>query len=385
MNKSLRLSLFLSLCFFGGLLAQTSYTYTGKPQFQILTKRGGNVLGKIKIELFPDIAPHHVRNFDSLVSVQFYDTTAFHRVVPGFVIQGGDPNSRHGAISTWGFGQAGQPTVNAEFGFLKHTRGILSAARSQNINSATSQFFICVAAASNLNGLYSAYGRVISGMGCVDTIVGAPCMASPYASMPAQKIEMFVTYLGSNDSILPAPVLITPTKGTDNVDTLTVLQLKWNAVPGALFYHLDVSTDSLFVNDTIRSVDASNLLYNLNQLKSNTKYFWRIKVTNGGNRTYSPIWNFRTKGPETAGINSISGARTGIDIFPNPSFGKFTFSNLERGEVIEVFDINGKPVYSAEAKETTVNVELDGRAKGIYFYRVSNDKHSKQEGKLILR
>src|SRR6185369_17262738 len=118
--------------------------YTGKPQYKIHTTRAGIPLGDIFIELYPTLAPHHVRNFDSLVSYSFYDTTAFHRVVPGFVIQGGDPNSRHGAPSTWGYGQPGQPTVNAEFSnFLKHKKGVLSAARSTNINSATSQFFIC--------------------------------------------------------------------------------------------------------------------------------------------------------------------------------------------------------------------------------------------------
>src|SRR4051812_17255131 len=107
----------------GSALAQTSYTYTGKPTFQILAVRAGTTIGTINIELFPLIAPLHTINFDSLTSAQFYDTTAFHRVIPGFVIQGGDPNSRHGPTSTWGQGQPGQPTVMAEFSSLKHKRG----------------------------------------------------------------------------------------------------------------------------------------------------------------------------------------------------------------------------------------------------------------------
>src|SRR5437868_7957173 len=134
------------------LFSQFTYTYTGKPRFQIVTTQASATLGVIHVELFPTIAPRHVRNFDSLVSKQFYDTTAFHRVVPGFVIQGGDPNSRSGPVSTWGYGQPGQPTVKAEFSVARHERGILSAARSNNINSATSQFFICVAPACNLYG-----------------------------------------------------------------------------------------------------------------------------------------------------------------------------------------------------------------------------------------
>ena len=144
MIKKITLVALISLFVIGENFSQTAtYTYTGKPRFQILTKRNNTLLGIINVELFPNIAPKHTRNFDSLVSKQFYDTTAFHRVIPGFVIQGGDPNSRHGPKPTWGQGQAGQPTVNAEFTAAKHVRGILSAARSTNINSATSQFFIC--------------------------------------------------------------------------------------------------------------------------------------------------------------------------------------------------------------------------------------------------
>src|SRR6218665_4117685 len=117
----------------GEVLAQFTYTYTGKPRFQILTRRNfTDTLGIINIELFPNIAPLHTRNFDSLVSTGFYDSTAFHRVVPGFVIQGGDPNTRSGLPITWGQGDPSQPTVNAEFSAARHLRGILSAARLQN-------------------------------------------------------------------------------------------------------------------------------------------------------------------------------------------------------------------------------------------------------------
>ena len=109
----------------------STYTFSGKPTYQILTKRGGNLLGIINVELFPAIAPLAVINFDSLVSFHFFDSTAFHRVVPTFVIQGGDPNSKHGPKSTWGQGDPNQPTVNAEFSQAMHLRGTFAAARDR--------------------------------------------------------------------------------------------------------------------------------------------------------------------------------------------------------------------------------------------------------------
>ena len=115
-----------------------------KPQYQIVTHRAGVYLGTVNIELFPLIAPLATRNFDSLVSVQAYDSTAFHRVVPHFVVQGGDPNSIHGPVSTWGNGNANQPTVNAEFSAVHHYRGRIGAARDAAINSANSQFYFSV-------------------------------------------------------------------------------------------------------------------------------------------------------------------------------------------------------------------------------------------------
>nr|MBA3972031.1 peptidylprolyl isomerase [Bacteroidota bacterium] len=135
-----------------------SRSFTGKPRYDILTKRVTTTLVITTVELFPIIAPLHVNNFDRLVSFQFFDTTAFHRVIPGFMIQGGDPNSRSGPRATWGNGDPSQPTVNAEFTAAKHLRGSLSAARDASINSANSQFFICVAPAAWLNGQYSVYG-----------------------------------------------------------------------------------------------------------------------------------------------------------------------------------------------------------------------------------
>lgn len=159
------------------------------PRYVISVTQGGQKLGDIYIELFTDIAPKHAANFDELVAKQFYDGTAFHRVIPNFMIQGGDPNSRNGDPNTWGMGDPSQKRVQAEFSKIAHKRGIISAARSQDPNSASSQFFICVADSPWLDGQYSVYGQVLSGMDVADKIVSAKRNAS---DRPDVKIEMNV-------------------------------------------------------------------------------------------------------------------------------------------------------------------------------------------------
>jgi peptidyl-prolyl cis-trans isomerase B (cyclophilin B) len=130
--------------------------------------------GDIHIRFFADVAPNHVRNFIDLAERGFYNGTKFHRVIPGFVIQGGDPNSISGDPSTWGTGNSGK-TVALEPSSIHHARGIVSMARGgHDINSASSQFFVCVADAPNLDGGYSAFGQVTKGMDVVDKIVLAP-------------------------------------------------------------------------------------------------------------------------------------------------------------------------------------------------------------------
>lgn len=157
-----------------------------RPQYEITVIQNQKELGKIVLETFPDIAPKHAANFDKLVSENFYDGTAFHRVIPGFMIQGGDPNSKNKPKNTWGFGDPSQPTVPAEFNDISHERGILSAARSNDPNSATSQFFICHAAAKFLDGKYTAYGKVLKGIEVVDKV----CEAPRNGEAPVDKIEM---------------------------------------------------------------------------------------------------------------------------------------------------------------------------------------------------
>ncbi len=118
-------------------------------------------LGKIVIELFPNDAPNHAVNFIKLSENGFYDGTIFHRIIPGFMIQGGDPNTKDGDQSTWGSGGPGY-SVNAEFNTIKHNRGIVSMARSADPNSAGSQFFIVHKDSNFLDEQYTAFGRIVT-------------------------------------------------------------------------------------------------------------------------------------------------------------------------------------------------------------------------------
>lgn len=125
--------------------------------------------GVIALELYPDVAPISVKNFVELVEKGFYDGVIFHRVVPGFVIQGGDPTGT--GMGGPGYQIKGEFRANGVKNDLKHTRGVLSMARAQAYDSAGSQFFIMVEDAPHLDGQYAAFGRVTEGMDVVDRIV----------------------------------------------------------------------------------------------------------------------------------------------------------------------------------------------------------------------
>ena len=146
--------------------------------------------GEIEIEFLPDKAPGHVKNFLKLAGEGFYDGTIFHRVIPGFMIQGGCPNTKDpgGASGPAGTGGPGY-NIDAEFNDTTHARGVVSMARSQDPNSAGSQFFICVSDSTFLDGQYSAFGRVVRGMEVADAIVNAP--RDPRDN-PNERIEMKV-------------------------------------------------------------------------------------------------------------------------------------------------------------------------------------------------
>ena len=170
--------------------------------------------GDILLVMSPETAPNHVANFLHLGSTGFYDGAKFHRVIPGFMIQGGDPNSKDDNTADdgtggpeWsdvltademdrlnrvkemleskgyvGFGDTAM--LKQEFNETEHVRGTLSMARSRSVDSAGSQFFICVARAANLDHKYTAFGQVVSGMDVVDAIVSAPRNRSDYPDTP---------------------------------------------------------------------------------------------------------------------------------------------------------------------------------------------------------
>ena len=130
--------------------------------------------GEMTVEFWPEVAPKTVENFKTLARKGFYDGTCFHRVIKGFMIQGGDPNTKDPAKeSSWGTGGPGH-TVKAEFNDRSHTRGVLSMARSNDPNSAGSQFFICHGAATFLDRQYTAFGKLIKGDEVLEKIATTP-------------------------------------------------------------------------------------------------------------------------------------------------------------------------------------------------------------------
>ena len=159
--------------------------------------------GEIDIRFYPDAAPNHVKNFIDLAEKGFYNGTKFHRVIPGFMIQGGDPNTISGSPYSWGTGGSGK-NVAAEFNSIHHARGVVSMARSNDPNSASSQFFICVADAGSLDNQYTAFGKVTKGMDVADKIVNTPCNASDRPNNPTS-IDKIVIREAKPDEKGPAP------------------------------------------------------------------------------------------------------------------------------------------------------------------------------------
>jgi len=129
--------------------------------------------GNIVFRLLPDIAPETVRNFVKLAQSGFYDGTLFHRVIPGFMIQGGDPNTKHPDKSGCGMGGPGY-TIKAEFNSRSHLRGIVSMARAVDPDSAGSQFFIVTTDSTFLDRQYTVFGEVVEGMNIADKIINLP-------------------------------------------------------------------------------------------------------------------------------------------------------------------------------------------------------------------
>ena len=142
------------------------------PKFTITMENGGVIEG----ELYPDIAPQSVRNFIDLANHNFYDGLIFHRVIPGFMIQGGCPDGT--GMGGPGYCIKGEFFYNGVKNELKHKRGVLSMARAQSPNSAGSQFFVMHADARHLDGQYAAFGKVTAGLEVVDAIAGVKTNAN---------------------------------------------------------------------------------------------------------------------------------------------------------------------------------------------------------------
>jgi len=145
--------------------------------------------GEMEIVFFPELAPKHVESFLTLAKKGYFNGTIFHRVIPGFMIQGGDPNTKDPTKkNAYGTGGPGY-TVPAEFNKIPHEKGILSAARTADPNSAGSQFFIMVARSKSLDGQYTVFGEVVKGIEVADKIVSQP---RDRRDMPLDRIEMTI-------------------------------------------------------------------------------------------------------------------------------------------------------------------------------------------------
>ena len=148
--------------------------------------------GSIKFSLLPDIAPETVRNFLELAKSGFYNATLFHRVIPGFMIQGGDPNTKNPDKSMWGQGGHGH-NLKAEFSPRSHLRGIVSMARSTDPDSAGSQFFIVTSDSTFLDRQYTVFGEVVDGMEVADKIVDLPRDGNDCPKQEAKMLEVTIS------------------------------------------------------------------------------------------------------------------------------------------------------------------------------------------------
>lgn len=144
--------------------------------------------GDLTLELWPDVAPRTVENFTKLAQEGFYNGTAFHRIIKGFMIQGGCPNTKPGAKGIPGTGGPGYQ-IKAEFNDRPHVRGVISMARSSNPDSAGCQFFVCHGDARFLDRQYTAFGKLVAGDEVLEKIATIPC-SGPERSTPSERVEI---------------------------------------------------------------------------------------------------------------------------------------------------------------------------------------------------
>lgn len=331
-----------------------------KPTYQIEVHQNNTVLGNINIELFPDLAPNHCAYFDSVATNGEYDSTAFHRVISGFVIQGGDPNTIAGPDSTWGMGDPSQPNVDAEFNAVPYRRGVLGAARSDDPNSASSQYFICHGDAFFLNENYTAYGHVYEGLDVVDQVATTP---TDNNDLPLDKVIVFITYTGENPSLLDSTILITEDSLTDKN---YFINLEWELNPEALFYEIQLSREEDFsvIEESKTAPDGDVLFTNL-ELEG-IRYYWRVIAYDGAKSVSSETRTFTTK--FTSGVeNQI---QEPIQFYSTNN--GLSLSSIQDYEMIAVFDLNGKMIHQEPLNSTFIS--LPSLESGIYVVKLMNSQ-----------
>lgn len=228
----------------------TAATLSWAQTYELTATQNDESLGKITFRLLPEVAPQHAAFVAARIAEGFYSGSAFHRVIPNFMIQGGDPNSVSGARETWGYGGYHESVV-AEFTSTPHLRGTISAARTNDPNSFSGQFFICVAPAPWLDGKYSVFGEVLSGMDVADKIVNAP---RDSRDNPLDKISMQIELVTSVDeeatqqavSVFPLPARTSMVVTLEAPSQIRILDLSGHVVAevsgGAGANQLDIST-----------------------------------------------------------------------------------------------------------------------------------------------
>lgn len=172
---------------------------TTNPVVALLIKNYGTVV----IELYPEIAPNTVNNFIALVKSGFYDNNSFHRSVPGFMIQGGDPNGN--GTGGPGYNIKGEFSANGFTNNLKHTEGVISMARRQQNNTAGSQFFLMLGTSNHLDGQYAAFGKIIDGMDIVSSIAKNEKVADVYSGKLVNNVTIEKAVVDTKGIEYPAP------------------------------------------------------------------------------------------------------------------------------------------------------------------------------------
>lgn len=207
MLKQFILSLVIVCCIGLSIAAQEIKTAPPLP----VVKPGEELLvivteyGKIKIQLYSDVAPKHVEHFKKLTKSRFFNGLAFHRAVPNLIVQGGDPNTKTDNRETWGMGEKDQTKVEAEFSDRPFVKGTLGAARASDPNSASSQFFLCVEPYPNWNGQYTNFGQIMSGIEIIQLMTQLP---TDGRQLLKSKVVMSKVYLERYQKVVKRPLKI---------------------------------------------------------------------------------------------------------------------------------------------------------------------------------